>query len=118
MSYSNRKSLDERKIESERLLTKYYDRIPIIVEKSASRNNTLPDIDKHKYLVPKDLTIGQFQHVIRKRIKLEPSIALFIFVNKNIIPPSTEFVSLIYDEYKSEDGFLYICYATENTFGN
>jgi GABA(A) receptor-associated protein len=117
MSYFKSKSLEERKMESQRILSKYYDRIPIIVDKSESRNNILPDIDKHKYLVPNDLTIGQFQHVIRKRIKLEPSVALFIFVNKNIIPPSTEFVSVIYDEYKSEDGFLYICYATENTFG-
>jgi GABA(A) receptor-associated protein len=116
--YSLSKSLEERKEESQRMISKYFDRIPIIVEKSNTRNNTLPDIDKHKYLVPKDLTIGQFQHVIRKRIKLDSTTALFIFVNKNIIPPSTSFVSSIHDEYKSEDGFLYINYATENTFGD
>ena len=115
--YAQSKSFEERKLESERMISKYYDRIPIIVEKSQTRNNTLPDIDKHKYLVPKDLTVGQFQHVIRKRIKLDPATALFIFVNKNIIPPSTSFVSNIYDDHKSEDGFLYISYATESTFG-
>ena len=115
--YAQSKTLEERKQESERMINKYFDRIPIIVEKSMTRNNTLPDIDKHKYLVPKDLTVGQFQHVIRKRIKLDSTTALFIFVNKNVIPPSTAFITTIYDEYKSEDGFLYICYATENTFG-
>lgn len=115
--YAQSKSLEERKMESQRMLVKYYDRIPIIVEKSNTRNNTLPDIDKHKYLVPKDLTVGQFQHVIRKRIKLDSVTALYIFINKNIIPPTTAFISTIYDEYKSEDGFLYISYATENTFG-
>ena len=115
--YEQSKPFEERKQESERMVNKYFDRVPIIVEKSQTRNNTLPDIDKHKYLVPKDLTIGQFQHVIRKRIKLDSTTALFIFVNKNIIPPSTSFVANIYDDHKSEDGFLYIHYATENTFG-
>ena len=115
--YMQSKSLEERKQESERMVSKYYDRVPIIVEKSQSKSNTLPDIDKHKYLVPKDLSIGQFVHVIRKRIKLDPAQALFIFVNKNIVPPATAFVSTIYDDYKSEDGFLYITYTTESTFG-
>lgn len=116
--YCQSKSLEERKAESERMVSKYYDRVPIIVEKSLTKNNNLPDIDKHKYLVPKDLTVGQFLHVIRKRIKLDSTTALFIFVNKNVIPQSTAFISNIYDDYKSEDGFLYINYATENTFGN
>jgi GABA(A) receptor-associated protein len=115
--YSQSKSFEERKQESERMITKYIDRIPIIVEKSQDRSNTLPDIDKHKYLVPKDLTMGQFVNVIRKRIKLDSTQALFIFVKKNIIPPATCFISSVYDDYKSEDGFLYITYTTESTFG-
>ncbi len=115
--YAKSKSLQERKEESERMINKYYDRIPVIVEKCQSRSNNLPDIDKHKYLVPRDLTIGQFVHVIRKRIKLDAAQALFIFVNKNVVPPATSFVSSIYDDYKCEDGFLYINYTTESTFG-
>ena len=47
----------------------------------------IPDIDKKKYLVPGDLTAGQFVYVIRKRIKLSPEKAIFIFVN-NILPPT------------------------------
>ena len=34
-----------------------------------------------------DLTVGQFIYVIRKRIKLPPERALFIFAN-NVIPPT------------------------------
>lgn len=44
-------------------------------------------IDKKKYLVPADLTVGQFVYVIRKRIKLSPEKAIFIFVNE-ILPPT------------------------------
>jgi len=40
-----------------------------------------------RYLVPSDLTIGQFIYVIRKRIKLSPQQAIFVFVN-NVLPPS------------------------------
>ena len=41
----------------------------------------------YRYLVPADLTVGQFVYVIRKRIKLEPEKAIFIFVND--VVPST-----------------------------
>ena len=81
---------------------KYPDRIPVIVEKAAGGD--LPDIDKKKYLVPTDLTVGQFVHVIRKRIKLAPEKAIFIFVN-NVLPPTAGLMSQIYEEQKDEDGF-------------
>lgn len=40
-----------------------------------------------RYLVPADLTVGQFVYVVRKRIKLSAEKAIFIFV-KNILPPT------------------------------
>lgn len=43
--------------------------------------------DESRYLVPADLTVGQFVYVVRKRIKLTPEKAIFIFV-KNILPPT------------------------------
>ena len=44
------------------------------------------DIDKNKFLVPKDLTLGQFVYVIRKRMKLPPEKAIFVFIKK-CLPP-------------------------------
>lgn len=66
-------------------------------------------IDKKKYLVPADLTVGQFVYVIRKRIKLSPEKAIFIFVDE-VLPPTAAIMSSIYEEHKDEDGFLYITY--------
>ncbi|RWV87262.1 hypothetical protein GW17_00050761, partial [Ensete ventricosum] len=40
-----------------------------------------------RYLVPADLTVGQFVYVVRKRIKLSAEKAIFIFV-KNTLPPT------------------------------
>ena len=67
-------------------------------------------IDKKKYLVPADLTVGQFVYVIRKRIKLSPEKAIFIFVDE-VLPPTAALMSSIYEEHRCEDGFLYITYV-------
>ncbi|OXM81849.1 microtubule binding protein [Cryptococcus neoformans Bt63] len=106
---------DKRKAEAERIRQKYQDRIPVICEKA--EKSDIPTIDKKKYLVPADLTVGQFVYVIRKRIKLAPEKAIFIFVD-DILPPTAALMSSIYDEHKDEDGFLYVLYASENTFGD
>lgn len=37
--------------------------------------------------MPADLTVGQFVYVIRKRIKVSPEKAIFMFV-KNHLPPT------------------------------
>ena len=105
---------EERKLEAERILEKYPDRIPIIVERSIRTD--VPEIDKKKYLVPKDITVGQFVYIIRKRIKLAPEKAIFLFLNETI-PPTASLLSELYVDNKDEDKFLYLTYAGENTFG-
>ena len=105
---------ESRKTESGRILEKYPDRIPIIVEKESKSD--VVDIDKKKYLVPKDLTMGQFIFVIRKRIKLPPEKAIYMFIN-NTLPPTATFMSSLYEDHKDEDGFLYLTYSGENYFG-
>jgi len=46
-----------------------------------------------------DLTVGQFVYVIRKRIKLAPEKAIFIFVDETL-PPTAALMSAIYEEHK------------------
>lgn len=113
-SHSQEHPLEKRQSEAQRIRAKYPDRVPVICEK-ADRSD-IPDIDKKKYLVPSDLTVGQFQYVIRKRIKLAPEKALFIFVS-NSIPPTASLMSTVYEEQKDDDGFLYVQYSGESTFG-
>ena len=100
-SLTNARSL----LEAERIRQKYADRIPVICEKV--EKSDIATIDKKKYLVPSDLTVGQFVYVIRKRIKLSPEKAIFIFVDE-VLPPTAALMSSIYEEHKDEDGFLYI----------
>ncbi|MBA0651422.1 hypothetical protein Goklo_018748, partial [Gossypium klotzschianum] len=118
----------KRRAEAARIREKYPDRIPvptrlllpisicIVIVEKAERSD-IPNIDKKKYLVPADLTVGQFVYVIRKRIKLSAEKAIFIFVD-NVLPPTGAIMSAIYEEKKDEDGFLYVTYSGENTFGD
>jgi GABA(A) receptor-associated protein len=107
-------TFEKRKSEADRILIKYPDRVPVVVQ--LLEKSTLPDIDKKKYLVPNDITVGQFIYIIRKRIKLEPEQAILIFVN-NTIPPTASLISQIYKEHKDADGFLYCFFDTEQVFG-
>lgn len=113
-SFKEKFPLKKRIDEANHIIKKYPDRVPVIVEKAGKTD--IPDIDKKKYLVPSDLTVGQFVYVIRKRIKLTPEQAIFLFVN-NTLPATASLMSQIYKEHKDKDGFLYISYSGESTFG-
>jgi len=114
--FKNKYPFKQRKIDCTQILLKYPDRIPIICEKH-SYSRSAPDIDKHKYLVGFDLTVGQFMSVIRKRMYLKPEVALYIFINDSI-PSNSSFLQYLFLDHKDDDGFLYINYDIENTFGD
>jgi len=113
--FKQENTFEDRKQETEKIMKKYSDRIPIIIERSARTD--LPNVEKNKYLVPDNLTVGQFIFTaLRTRLKLGNEKALFIFVN-DCIPPTSASLKEIFNEHKDDDGFLYMTYAGENTFG-
>ncbi len=61
-----------------------------------------------RYLVPADLTVGQFVYVIRKRIKVSPEKAIFMFV-KNVLPPTGKFCVLGFKLVRELFGTRAIC---------
>jgi GABA(A) receptor-associated protein len=113
-SYIQKYDFEYRLNEAERILLKYPDRIPCIVEKD--KKSTLPDFPKNKFLVPHDLTFGQFIYVIRKHIKLSSDQALCVFIN-NILCKTSDLMSSIYKEHVSDCKFLFVTILSENTFG-
>eukprot|EP00249_Psilotum_nudum_P008393 c21246_g1_i1 orf=269-658(-) len=113
-SFKNEFSLEERKVEAARMRQRYPDRVPVIVEKAAGTD--MPDLEKRKYLVPKELTVGQFVYIIGRRLHINHGQALFVFVG-DVLPPMTSLMGSIYTEYKDGDGFLYVTYSGEKTFG-
>jgi len=116
MTFKNMYSFNDRLVESTRIIEKYPNKIPIICERSSTSNSECPYIDKNKYLVPNDFILGQFIYVIRKRLTLPPEKAIYLFINDSIYNTSQK-LSTIYENNKDADGFLYLIYTFENTFG-
>ena len=63
-AYKQDHPMDKRSAEAARIREKYPDRIPVICEKD--QRSDIPPVDKRKYLIPMDLTVGQFVCVHRR----------------------------------------------------
>lgn len=113
--FKNNNDYESRINESSRIISKFLGNVPIICQKLDS-DLDCPEIAKNKFLVNKDLTFGQFRYILRKYIKLKPEQTLFVFV-EDVIPPVSMTISQIYNEHKDSDGFTYLYYSLENTFG-
>lgn len=104
--------IDERKELSKKLLQKYPNNIPVIIDSTKYS----PPISKHKFIINNESTIGHLMNEIRKYITLDKSQALFVFSNNKALLP-TMIMNNVYYANVDEDGFLYIYYAVENFFG-
>ena len=99
----------------ENIRNKYPNKIPVFVYRS-KKDKTFEDLECTKFLVPDNITLGQFMFIIRKRLKLKSETALFIFIN-NTIPCSSETMIQIYEKFKNNEGMLVMEYCGENVFG-
>jgi len=105
--------LDKRISVCKALMDKYTDKIPIIVSKG---KRDAPELKKNKFLVPCDIPLGKFLYELRKHMTVNNCEGIFLFIN-NTIPPINMNMGELYNKYKEDDGFLYITYSTESTFG-
>lgn len=105
---------EKRITEAKKIREKFPDKIPIIIE-SIQGSDTL-QLDKIKYLVPFDTTVGQLILILRERMKLAPQKTMFLFINNNILP-TNKLMGEIYDQYKSNDYFVYGFIASDNFYG-
>ena len=91
------------------IINKYPDKIPIIV---CDKYNKV----QLKMLVPKNMCISQLAYIIRKKIKINEYEALYLLIN-NIMPNGNTMINTIYNKYRDPEGYIYIIYTKENTFG-
>ncbi|XP_059483690.1 microtubule-associated proteins 1A/1B light chain 3A-like [Neocloeon triangulifer] len=114
--FKNKKSLAERKTEVAAIRSKFPTKIPIIVDRY-NKEKSLNPLDKTKFLVPQEITMSQFVTIIRNRMQLSPQQALYLLVNNHSMASLSRTLAEVYQEHKDEDGFLYITYASQETFG-
>lgn len=111
--YKIKKTFEERVNESQAILKKYPNKIPVIINECSEE---LRERVKRKMLLQTDMTVSQYMHTLRTKFNIKPEESVLIFVNE-IFPTSTTLMSYLYDKYKDKDGFLYVSVLKENVFG-
>ena len=96
--------------EAEKLLSKYTDRRPIIINNKISNNEL-------KYIVPINLTIIQLLYIIKKKEGLNENEAFYLFTEDKSLVTSSSTIGQIYENYKNKDNFLYLDLHKESVFG-
>ena len=116
--YSNQVNIQNQENAREnakKIREKYPNTVPVFISKNTG--SMAPDIDKNKYLVPNDYTASQFLYVIRKRLRIDASTALYIMYN-NTVPKSSATMLELFNELEGDDGLLTGIYELESTFGS
>lgn len=115
-TYKTKYTLEERRKQSEAILAKYVNYVPVIVE----CDKQIGTMRKEKFLLPQNVNCSHINVAVRNQLKLDPSKSIFIFYNNQIICP-TENVNVVYQRYLTEvndgDKFFHIYVTSENTFG-
>lgn len=118
LPFKETNSFTQRHEEATKIMKKYPERIPVICER-AKGNRNVPELDKKKYLIPLELTVGQLMSVVRRRIKLDAKQTLYLLITStNSIPTAQSTVSDLYHRHKDADNFLYFTYCGEDSFGS
>ena len=112
------RTFEQRCEETRNVKLRHPYKCPVVVQRS-HKEVDIPKIDRNKFLVPNDMTMHGLLYIIRKRLNIiNESQALYLFTEKGVIFTTNINVSNVYDEQKDDDGYLYLFYNSENTFGN
>ena len=115
MGYRETTPLETRRNDQRRVAEAYPARVACIVEPLGEAE---PPIDKIKFVVPRDLLASHLRVVVRRRVHLDASSALFLLLDGGTLPAMTETVGALHRKHAdAEDGFLYLKFARENAFG-
>lgn len=115
LPFKSRLTVEERRQECVRIRNRRPGFVPVIVERASP---STPALDKEKYLIPNDLTAAQLVFVLRRRLCMKSSEALFLSCGGKVVAGTTTIQEICHKNQRaSEDGFLYMTYALENAFG-
>jgi len=115
-SFKDRRSFGQRVREVEQVRKEHPSKVPVIIERYRHENQ-LPPLDRSKFLIPEHVSVGELINILRRRLQLNQSQSVFLIVNGRNLPATAATFSDIYRNEADPDGFLYIVYASHETFG-
>lgn len=113
--YRKTHTFEKRRNASAAVRRAHPDRVPVVCQRSAE--SALEPAKKSRYLVPRTLTVQQFLFIVRKHAKLTPEQAIFLFTANKTLASGSTTIGELDENMRNEDGFVYIFYTDENTFG-
>lgn len=114
LAYRERLTFEQRQREHDRISHSHPNHVPVIVSRGT---RDIPALDKEKFLVPSTVTAAQLTYIVRRRLVLDPSRAMFLYCNGLVVSGTTTSVRELHQKHADPDGFLYVTYAFENAFG-
>ncbi|GAH29169.1 unnamed protein product [marine sediment metagenome] len=113
IEFQDKYNIDSRYKLSQSVKRSQPGRVPVIIDRRSEKD---PTLDKNKYLVPRDISVAKLIDEIRRSTEIDSKHALFFFSQGMLLTPS-RLIDQVYEKCKDRDGFLYIIYTRENTFG-
>ena len=91
------------------------DHLPVILERGTVDT---PWLDREKFLLQRDVTVAMLLAVVRRRLEMSPAQSLFLTTRDSVLLGAQTLLLEVYQQHRDrEDGFLYLRYAVESTFG-
>jgi GABA(A) receptor-associated protein len=107
-------TLQRRREISAKILATHNDKVPVIVNAAVA---SLPQLQKQKFLAPKHFTMAQFISEMLDQLPVDGTMHMCFFVGKGVAAMPAQLMQQIYEQYKDEDGFLYVTYNEHKTYG-
>ena len=120
MGFKDEYSVESRRAQSKEVLDKFYPyKVPVVIQKYSREKNLIP-FKRRKYLIPSSMKYSALMIVLREKLlkDFSPSIAIFLSTaDGNLLCNSDNILHVHQQHHDREDGFLYLYYCCENTFG-
>jgi len=117
------RSFEERVKNSSKLKKRHPGYVPIVIEKYGDRKMLRNESDEIKLMISlKDNLSNVITHLRNMLLKNgilsgDPKKAITLFINGTTLVPVNLCLLEIHDKYKDDDGFIYMNYCEEATFG-
>uniref|UniRef100_A0A7E4UW56 Autophagy-related protein n=1 Tax=Panagrellus redivivus TaxID=6233 RepID=A0A7E4UW56_PANRE len=116
VSYKEKLPFCCRKSEAQNYKNHHEDMIPIICERF-HHEKRIPPLPNCQFLLPKHATVGQLQALIKRNLGDFAGMAVYLLIANEFLPCLTENLSQLYRDHRDQDGFLYISYSSEDSYG-